>query len=100
MIEFAENSQLEEVGWHAFGWRENTIICVNPGMRFDLEAHVNVKVVRPPSLDTKVGDRTLRELRHLREVRLPEGLKIIGESWFVGCWAEKVVISASVREIQ
>ena len=51
-------------------------------MKFDLEAHVDVRVVRLPRFDTKVGDRTLGELRHLREVKLQEGLEIIGENWF------------------
>ena len=69
-------------------------------MKFDLEAHVDVKVVRPPSLDTKIGDRILGELRYLREVRLQEGLEIVGENWFTGCRIEKMMVPASVLEIQ
>ena len=69
-------------------------------MKFDIEAHVDVKVVRLPNLDTKVGDRTVRELRHLREVRLPERLKFVGENWFADCDIEKIVVSSSVLEIQ
>ena len=88
------------MGEDAFDWREHVIIYVNPGMKFDIEAHVDVRVVRLPRFDTKVGDRTLGELRHLREVKLQEGLEIIGENWFADSDIEKVVVPASVKEIQ
>ena len=88
------------MGEDAFCGCDDAIIYVNPGMKFDIEAHVDVKVVRPPCLDTKIGDRILKDLRHLKEVTLPTGLQIIGENWFVDSQVEKVVVPVSVREIQ
>ena len=69
-------------------------------MKFDIEEHVGVNVVRLPHFNTKVGDRTLGELRQLKEVKLSDGLEIIGENWFADSDIEKVVVPASVKEIQ
>ena len=76
-------------------------VYINRGMAFDLEGHVkNARVVRVPSLDTRVGDRALRELRGVRKLLLPSGLEVVGESWFTGCDIERAVVPASVREIR
>ena len=75
-------------------------VYINRGMAFNLEGHVkNAKVVRVPSLDTRVGDRALRVLRGVRKLLLPSGLEVVGESWFTGCDIERAVVPASVREI-
>ena len=68
-------------------------------MEFNIEEHTDLAVIRLPPLDTKVGDKTLGELRQRREVKLPEGLEIIGENWFADCGIEKAVVPASVLEI-
>ena len=87
------------MGECAFGGGKNIIIYVNPGMKFDIEAYVDARVVRLPHVDTKVGGETLGKLRQLRELKLPEGLEIIEENWFAGCGIEKLTVPASVREI-
>lgn len=34
-----------------------------------------------------------------RVLRLPEGLEVVGNSWFAGCGVEKVAVPASVRQL-
>ena len=77
------------------------IIIVRPGMAFEIEKCVtNMGVARLPLLDITVGRRALGELRASRTVSLPEGLEVVGDSWFVDSGVEEVIVPASVREIQ
>ena len=85
---------------NAFDEYGDAIILVNYEMKFDIETHTATPVVRFPCFGAKAGERTLGQLRYLREVKLPEGLKFVGENWFADCDIEKVVFPASVREIQ
>ena len=68
-------------------------------MKFDIEAYLDIESVPIVKLGTKIGDRTLKEFRCLREIRFPEGLEIIGNNWFINSEIEKVTIPGSVREI-
>lgn len=52
-----------------------------------------------PSARSYVGERTLRELRALRDVEIPQGVEKIGSEWFKNSGVESVTIPASVREI-
>ena len=76
------------------------LICVWPGMKFDMEAHAEETVtVRLPDPSTRIGDMTLRELRSIREARFPDCAKAIGKNWFAGSAIEKITIPADVRDI-
>ena len=47
-----------------------------------------------------IGDQFLWILRKLKNVKLPEGIKEIGDMWFMGSQIENITIPASVREIR
>lgn len=45
------------------------------------------------------GGVRLSDLRHLRDVVIPEGTEVIGANWFCKCEIESVTVPASVRII-
>lgn len=96
---FEKDSQLTEVGKNVFFWC-SPIIYVLPTMKFDIEAYAGGNtVIRLPSLDVKIGDVMLEQLRSARKVSLPTGMEAIGKYWFAGSEVEKVSVPASVKEI-
>ena len=56
--------------------------------------------MRIQSFDIRIGDLTLRQLRSLRTIQLPEGLEVIGEGWFADSASERVLVPASVKKIE
>ena len=81
-------------------FNNNVTVYVRPGMKFDIEAHMDANVVHAELSSVRIGGLSLNELRDLKEIALPAGAEVVGEKWFAGCGVERVVIPASVREIQ
>lgn len=53
----------------------------------------------PPTLK-EIGDETFSDCRHLKTVQFSEGLQKICHSAFAFCALEKLVLPASLEEIQ
>lgn len=52
-----------------------------------------------PARSTMVGDRFLWGLRRMKNVVLSEGVREIGERWFMNSGVESVMIPVSVTEV-
>ena len=74
------------------------IVWVEDGCTSDVRYHVQNPVVVLKK-NTKVKDQLLWMLREQKNVELPEGIKEIGDRWFMGSQIENITIPASVREI-
>lgn len=50
--------------------------------------------------DNSIWDQLLHDMTMLKDVRIPEGIQIVGNRWFSSSGIESVTIPASVREIE
>lgn len=80
---FAENSQLRYLRPKGLLENDNQTFYVMPGMRFELEKCAgDANVVRLPSFDTRIGGKTLRELRAAPVLELPDCTYAVGIGYF------------------
>ena len=90
-------STVTDIGDEALGSAK--IICAEDGLAgIRCKVHENQLIVTPHR-DTLVLGQTLRELRGLKVVELPDGLEEVGSQWFAGSDTESVTVPASVRRI-
>jgi Peptidase C10 family. len=104
-VTFTKDSQLEEIGAHAFQACEKLKnLSLPQGLRIIGDSAFLVckaleTVIIPQALQT-IGDNAFERCTSLKEVNLNEGLKSIGDKAFAGCDAlNEVVIPASLERL-
>ena len=56
----------------------------------------SVVIATIPDMNMMVGNMRLRDLRELKDVVIPDGVKVIGKKWFKNSNIESVMIPARV----
>lgn len=74
-------------------------VFVEDGCKASTEHCVERSVLVGPPARAVAGDKSVWELRDLRQVVIPEGVERIGAHWFHGTDVETVLVASSIREI-
>lgn len=98
--EIALSNTLKEISEDAFKECENLkTVWVEEGCTINIRKCVKESTDILPT-QAMANRQSLRNLRRLREVTIPEGIEKIGEKWFKDTEVVKMTISASVMVIE
>lgn len=90
---------VSKLGEDAFDARTNVFVTANSQL-VQKCGYVGAQLIYLMESVPQITLEGLRALRGLGEVRLPEGLSVIGHGWFARSGVRRIVIPASVRVIK